>query len=514
MSYVEKIDTTVKALSPLTLGPRTLIVGPNGSGKTGVLQAIALALTGVADDVAGRATVERGDFVESLASDGLAAVVILDNGMTATYSGGKGRAVYPDAWAWRGLRAALDGSADKARAWLLNAAGIGDVWTTHATSTVALKEAEARLATITEAIQQAAPAEAVELHQLHAAERDVEQQQRRVDAVKQAVERQAVTRRRNEIEAEIERVTDLCGDVAPNLIEIIEAGDRILGTIDAQIGLMVDYPSGVAPCGVCGARQHVDQFHKQRQKIQGRLEVLRSSSGHLAELARLQAELGALPPPTKFAMTTAANGRSWEDALVEAETELETAIKFRAVLIEAIDAGVAVRRLSADLGSTTVEVTRWKAKVKASKEDVKSALEEALPAFEAKINAFLPSDWRVGIYVDSQAARIGFRRDDRVDIALSGAERSALLLAIGCAVFDPKRIGPWILAPEDRGWDSKTLTDVMQATSTADGPQILLTSTVPPTGPVEGWTIIRLGELPQGDWPAFFASIQSEEVSP
>jgi hypothetical protein len=56
--YVKKVRSNVKKGVDLELGPRVLLVGPNGSGKTSVQNAIELAACGYATDVEGRVKVK------------------------------------------------------------------------------------------------------------------------------------------------------------------------------------------------------------------------------------------------------------------------------------------------------------------------------------------------------------------------------------------------------------------------------------------------------------------------
>ena len=57
--YIAKLKGNVKAGVDVEIGAKTLIVGPNGSGKSSIVNAIELALTARAGDVAGRVDVGR-----------------------------------------------------------------------------------------------------------------------------------------------------------------------------------------------------------------------------------------------------------------------------------------------------------------------------------------------------------------------------------------------------------------------------------------------------------------------
>lgn len=71
MVHVTSIRSNVKAGASCQLGAKTLIVGPNGSGKTSILNAITLALTGTAYDVAGAvSTSQAADIARHLGHGG------------------------------------------------------------------------------------------------------------------------------------------------------------------------------------------------------------------------------------------------------------------------------------------------------------------------------------------------------------------------------------------------------------------------------------------------------------
>ena len=68
--YVKHIQSNVKKGVCAELGPRTLIVGPNGSGKTSILNSLELALGGFATDVMGRGPIRKPGDLMVLSQDG------------------------------------------------------------------------------------------------------------------------------------------------------------------------------------------------------------------------------------------------------------------------------------------------------------------------------------------------------------------------------------------------------------------------------------------------------------
>ena len=64
--FVRRVQSNVKKGVDAELSRLTLLVGPNGSGKTSVQNAIELAACGFASDVEGRAKVKKGDMLAKL----------------------------------------------------------------------------------------------------------------------------------------------------------------------------------------------------------------------------------------------------------------------------------------------------------------------------------------------------------------------------------------------------------------------------------------------------------------
>ena len=128
--YVKHIQSNVKKGVCAELGPRTLIVGPNGSGKTSILNSLELALGGFATDVMGRGPIRKPGDLMVLSSDGKTLTVSaeLSDGKPATFSTAKTstgakrpkRSGPADvAFPFLDVTANLTGSGTKARTWFL-----------------------------------------------------------------------------------------------------------------------------------------------------------------------------------------------------------------------------------------------------------------------------------------------------------------------------------------------------------------------------------------------------------
>jgi len=101
--YVAHVRGTVKGGVDVALGPKTLIVGVNGAGKSRVVNALELALSGYASDVVGRPHMKSGSDLIALAPPGepLHAVATLNDGRSSSFKvarkpGGKTSKPAPD----------------------------------------------------------------------------------------------------------------------------------------------------------------------------------------------------------------------------------------------------------------------------------------------------------------------------------------------------------------------------------------------------------------------------------
>ena len=112
--------------------------------------------------------------------------------------------------------------------------------------------------------------------------------------------------------------------------------------------------------------------------------------------------------------------------------------------------------------------------------------------FVEKVQKHLPPEDQFDLVLKEgkrEVCKFGFRRNDVLHTALSGAEWARLTIALGAACM-PEGDGVLaLLTPEERAFDPDTLQRVMEALDGAPG-QVILTSPVGPTNPVKGWTHI------------------------
>jgi hypothetical protein len=87
--YIRRIEGDVQAHVDVELGPRTLIVGRNATGKDSIVRTLSLALRGAVDDMAGRDNVKAAHVLSALApgrTGTLKARALDNNGDVATFT--------------------------------------------------------------------------------------------------------------------------------------------------------------------------------------------------------------------------------------------------------------------------------------------------------------------------------------------------------------------------------------------------------------------------------------------
>lgn len=134
-TYVTQVKSNVKGGVDIALGPKTLIIGPTGSGKSRIANSVELALSGVVSDIVGRDTMARELDLFALAPNRegtLEATALLSNDQKASWSSvktgdtaKKAKIARPDCinkesvFPLRLVREALAGSSETTRKFLI-----------------------------------------------------------------------------------------------------------------------------------------------------------------------------------------------------------------------------------------------------------------------------------------------------------------------------------------------------------------------------------------------------------
>jgi hypothetical protein len=546
---VATVESTIKGGVALDLHPRTLIVGPNGAGKDAILASVALALTGIADDVMGREEVKDEGMVATLGdATGVRAVVRLTSGTLCEYEttrkpdGGAKKAVtrngYPNAYPLRAVRAALTAGPDKARAFLL----------TQAARTITIADVLRALHAGTEDDYTAAAAEALgttpvdRLLSVHASlKKRASDAKGAADALEESIRRMGDSLGAEPLSADVDAAraaVDTAQDMAriavdargarhlqAAALEAVEDYQRAQASA-AQARAAVDATATVAVdrIGSLTAMREAARWHAEREasscalcgshppagaatwdasgaRITEALAVwaTRAESARVAEGAEARAVALRATAATMIGRFEAAGGATLADRVIEgAEEAAATAHARLHALIAARQSWATVRGFRADQ-ARSVDVARAAEALRASTTDaIVTLLDGAATAFAARVQQYLPPSDTFALRLrdgDRDVCRFGFLRDGTLHAALSGAEWARCLLAIGAAVSEgTSEDHPLVLVPPERAYDPATLAAVMVALSDAPG-QVLLASPIMPAFVPVGWHVVTLGDV-------------------
>jgi energy-coupling factor transporter ATP-binding protein EcfA2 len=522
MLYFAQVESTLKKGCNTQLGQRTVICGPNGSGKSTIVQSLELAANGWASDMEGRSRVKQSTALARLFPPDVEkrAVATLSDGTVFKWEladGAKaGSFKKPEhnpplriQWPVQDLMDTLRGDAGTVGAWLEKQV-VGSL-----TEEELLSELPPAVRTLVAGfVKKKGKTDFIALA------KDAKQEAKNL--------RSQATRSEKTIERMVE-------GIAPPML------DSVRKEVEAQLASMTTPRSGVTQ----------EQHDAARKKIDELVDAMLAKDESLREMTTLSPEVSialdrlvAAGDLIKQHVATFGNEECWvcgnEDEraldaqafslseamatlhpqylesvqrqLVTKEREaIESDLRTKAAAFKLLKVAEAVddtkrKELLRKLASDDAAKRTW-SNAEASRKELDqfrsqadllnlagSSLEKAgkrflsnrKKVFEDEVSRFLPGGERIG--VDLKSSRLGLRREGEIHSALSGAEWSRVLLALASAQLQGS--APCILVPEDRAWDSDTLSGAMRALS--DSPvQVIIMATVTPD-PVEGWTCIQL----------------------
>ncbi len=557
--FVQRVRSNVKSgdgmLWDVELGEKTLIVGANGKGKSRVVNAVELALTGRASDLAGRADVAREADLLALAPGrraNLFAEATLSTGEKALFAveyvgDGKARKADHDVPVWfakqellpvRAVREAMLGSADTACRQFLKWAGAGAQRDLADMVSPSLHGHLQRLVVLTpgvgvDGLEVAARKKKLEANasvkafeaalasggvsQAPPAEEDIVSAQeacagaRKVLVAAQAAQMRHHAAQRKEqlaqtigaLEAEVATATGMYSQWE-HYVGGLEKPVGNMATAQALLELLTFTIVGNdADCLMCGAQpgaEHLRQRHAQVNAALGaKMKAANDYAGAVANLsaAKIQMESAS----TKLAYARHAYDTATEGGDDAGGVDYATA----AAACDAAEAQLrrlqgaqaawrSYRTLMTQLDTARTDAAAWKALEDALAQAGRLLLTDVLATFTGKVQSFLPSTDIFGMALSEGAREVfhaGFDRSGALHTALSGAEWARLTLAMSAAILPPGATLA-VLTPEERAFDPKTLAAVMRALSAAPG-QVILTSPIPPYGKTPaGWTVVEL----------------------
>ena len=557
--YVSKVSSNVKSgdglLWEVELGPRTIIVGANGKGKSRVVNAIELALTGRASDLAGRVDVAREADLLMLApgrNSNLYACVTLSSGETATFGveyvgAGKSRKADHEVPDWfakqellpvRAVREAMLGSADTACRAFLGWAGAGAtrgvldmlspllvqpytrLTTLYPGATLPELEATARKkkleanATV-KALEGAvgrAPSVACPTDDDVTVAREKVAEARSVLMKAQSHASRAQQRQRREQLEDSLRVLKQ---------ELTQAGTGYTGW-SQHVSMLPVPPStsqqaarllellaftvegGDNDCLMCGAEPGVEHLRARHAAINAAvgkaMQAANEYNGAVANMNAAKALVEQISTKVRYvedALKQAFDMPEDEDdvpAYADAAKACDAAEEHLRVLQAAKASWSTLRHTMAQLDNAKQDAATWKSLEDALAQAGRILLTDALDGYKKRVQGFLPASDVFNLVLSEGAREVfhaGFDRGGVLHTALSGAEWARLTMAMSAAIL-PAKPRLSVITPEERAFDPKTLSAVLKALSDAPG-QVILTSPIAPAGKLPaGWTMVEL----------------------
>jgi hypothetical protein len=179
--------------------------------------------------------------------------------------------------------------------------------------------------------------------------------------------------------------------------------------------------------------------------------------------------------------------------LAALKAELDAADAALTDLKVVADAWASARKAEATATEAEEAAEAWKGFKTACEDAVAIVLNQALSAFVARVQSFLPEGDTFDLRLtdgDREVVAFGLVRDGHLHTALSGAEWARVMAAMAEACTEAGQFG--VLIPEERAFDAETLAEVMGAFNAVTH-QVVLASPVLPAYVPAGWTVVERG---------------------
>lgn len=522
---VVKVRTNIKSqdgsVYEESLTPRVMLLGPRGSGKTALLHAIELALTGRVTDLMGRSDAASATMLAALAPphQEIIAEVTLSTGEVVRYAGSEKHAPYPQSLLLREVEEHLT-SDTKARSWLLRTFGEG-VTEAHVREAIpaALRERFSAYYALTD--MAAPPLARVEQVRWILADKLKQLQQRVAEA--RAVQHNATQVPATWSDAQVAEVkTQLAAkeravalvhacEIAEEFAAVsaqataLQAADNAADAAaavqipEATYNLVVQlrafahaaHEAHAQACPLCETSVDVHRWAAQVEAIDAFLATVGPAGRAPDEnqLERLQLRLDALSATWSGLPDDVR--RITMDALKEGRTPtFEQKAKILGEHQELRDrwlsyqATAAQRALVESARSTLATHEEQKVTYTTLQAAVNEAIAQLLSQLREKIEAQVQRYMPEGLHFSLalEPVRLGLLRGDVVITALSGGEWSAVQCALALAALDfGYDTGPIVIIPRERAFDPEALRDTLRALGKGQG-QVILYSPTPAKG--------------------------------
>ena len=547
--HISKVKGNVKKGCEVEIGPKTLVVGHNGAGKSTIVNTVELALTSRVGDVAGRVDIAREADVMSLATNGatvLSATVEFDNGDTATYvtegstaKAKKAVASRPVATAHdevlpiRTLREAVLGSAQTARKYLMSKvstatkADVENLIPTALSNRFAecfpanVPVADALVASVEYAAKRqrecnseaktareagklvsggrGSPPSEADVKAASAALKDARAKLNEAEAAEDLLADL------EEAETDYQLAEDAANEVAIKLTNARTALNaakkpRELNPLLSHVCMVMDESIIAGECLACGGTAPTKAMADEVSAAIGDTVAANKAYDKLVvDVTVLEAQAKATLEILDKADKAVAGlkekvGSAGTVDRAALEAEVDSAEKSLLDLKAARDAWASVQKAESAALDAERQAVEWKALKEALENAMAATIDQSLDKFIAKVQSHLPKSDTFGMKLrdgEREVVSFGLVRDGHLHTAMSGAEWARVMAAMSAACVPEGKYA--CVIPEERAFDPATLKDVMSALT--DCPhQVILTSPVKPKSVPKGWTVVERGE--------------------
>lgn len=529
--YVERIITNLKTPDgkPKTveMGPKTLIVGPNGSGKSSIQQSLQLALVGSADDLLGRDGVKDNGLLMSMVSaERLSIHAKLNSGEDYIFTAKDGGRPAHDAGApamlpLQEVREVLEGSPATARkaflAWAASSITAGDieemvpavyaakfgdisrsvgrgkapvdallasleyVGKRQRDATKEASGAEALLASLTSDLD-VCPTE----EDINGAKWQMDLLAKRTAAVQEACRREEALLLKAQTLGEKLKTPVLPAAPQPNAFE-----QRFYSSMAYAASFAVE--KGIESCPLCSSavgKAHIEMCGAFYQQQAAAMVAPRPAAPSI-DREHIKAQIEEIMGEMESLKELVAMDATALQAL--AQSAQEEYLRLRNLA----DRWSSLKKARDTASEMAIESETYKGMKKELEGIVAGLLKRVADAFVARVQAFLPGDWKFGLQLvdgDKEVFRLGLMAGKKLRAALSGAEWATVTCALAMAISTNAGADqPVLVMPEDRGWDAGTLANVLAAWGAFTGQVVIGTTTKPKKVPT-GWTVIDLSK--------------------
>src|SRR3989304_1823805 len=469
---VDKVESSIKGGGKAKRGRKTLVLGANGLGKSAIVNAVELAGTGKASDVAGRSVLAKDADLFMLAPPGADHVSAPAHPLTTPL--------------------------EKARA---------EVRTCNASAKT--------LRSLSPPSQP--PPNPQEISALEAIV-SAWQARKGADSTSEsavAILKEALETRRGQISSLEGRSSKLEGQLAQlpkpqGNLDVLRSAIVVVETIAA---------GHFARCPICEGKVDLEAMKTKcatgKAKIaqlselaDKRLELVRTQDAILSELR--MARRGADTLATEFARAEKAVKKDDSPVPAMSLDAAQAQLRSLAILKAGWDGS---QRAEERALAAESDAHEWSQLADALSKALGVLVEKACAGFVKKVQRYLPREDLFGVELldgEREILRVGLMRlagDHMVlHAALSGAEWARVTAALALAVAPTS--GACVVCPEERAFDPDTLSSVLAAFGAAlddvmgrgDGPQVIVTSPNPPREVPPGWTVIPPGKGESRKW--------------